>query len=846
MRPPTLRVALTLARRELRGGLKGFRIFLACLALGVAAIASVQSLSDAVLGGLHDDSRSILGGDIALRTIYQEITAAQQTYLQNNSDGLSHFAEMRAMARRADEESSTLVEFKAVDQAYPLVGSLTLDQEKPLSALLAEVDGVWGAVVDNTVLDRLSLQVGERLLVGAAVYEIRALIQREPDRIGGGGNFGLGPRVLVGLDSLAATGLMQKGSLIYHQYRLRLLPAEDVDRYQADLAVAFPQAHWRVRDYRNAAPRVERMVQRLTLFLTLVGLTALLVGGVGVSNAVRAYLEAKGTTIATLKCLGAPNRTVFQIYLAQLLVLAGGGIAIGLAVGAVAPLLAGMILAEWLPFSIRAAIYPGALGLAALFGLLTTLTFALWPLARVREVPAGALFREAVVRVRARLPLSYWLAMLVSALILAGLAVASADHRLFAVWFVLGAIITMLAFRSAAWLVMEITARLPRPRRPGLRLALANLHRPGAPTPHVVLSLGLGLTVLVAIALIEGNMSRQVQDSIPEQAPAFFFIDIQSEQLAPFSQLVSEVKGAGELHKVPFLRGRIMAINGVPAEQAIVNREHEWMIRGDRGLTYATTLPENTEIIAGEWWPADYAGPPLLSIHKDVTEAFSIGVGDAITLNVLGRDITATVANVRDLEWRTMQINFAIMFSPQPLQQAPHTYIATLTADSEATEMRLQRDISRRFPNITAVRIKEALDTVNELLLTIGAAVRSIAAVTLVAGTLVLAGAIAAGHRRRVYDSVVLKVLGATRRHVLGAFLLEYGLLGLLTGIIAAIIGTLTAWAVITQVMETEWVFIPLTVLLTTLLCIGITLGLGFVGTWRALGQKAAPLLRNE
>ncbi len=845
MKPPSLQVALRLARRELRGGLSGFRIFLACLALGVAAIASVQSLSDAVLSGLQDDSRAILGGDIALRTIYQEISAEQQSYLQNSTEGFSHFAEMRAMARRSDEEASTLVEFKAVDARYPLFGSLILEQQAVLPTLLADAHGVWGAIADATVMDRLNLQLGDQLLVGEAVYQVRGLIQREPDRVGGGGNFGLGPRVMVSLDSLPVTELVQKGSLVYHQYRLRLPAGVDVDGYQADLTAMFPDAIWRLRDYRKAAPRVERMVQRLTLFLTLVGLTALLVGGVGVSNAVRAYLEAKRTTIATLKCLGAPNRTVFQIYLTQLLALAGGGIVIGLLVGAAAPLLAGGLLANWLPFTLRPAIYPQALGLAALFGLLTTLTFALWPLARAQEIPAGALFREVVMPVRGRPQKLYLLATLISGLLLAGLAVASADDRFFAIWFVLGAAVTMLAFRSAAWLVMQSTARLPRPRRPGLRLALANMHRPGAPTPHVVLSLGLGLTVLVAIALIEGNMARQVQDSIPKQAPAFFFIDIQSQQLPSFSQTVAEVDGAGELTQVPFMRGRIMAINGVPAEQAMVNRAHEWMIRGDRGLTYAAKLPENTEIIAGEWWPVDYVGPPLLSIHKDVTEAFAIGVGDTITLKVLGRDISATVANVRDLEWRTMQINFAIMFSPEPLRSAPHTYIATLTAKPES-EMAIQRAVSRQFSNITAVRIKEALDTVNELMRTIGAAVRSIAAITLIAGTLVLAGAIAAGHRRRVYDSVVLKVLGATRWHVLSAFLMEYGLLGLITSAIAALIGTLTAWAVIIWVMEADWVFIPSTVFLTTLLCTGITLGLGFVGTWRALGQKAAPLLRNE
>ena len=842
---PSLGVALRLARRELRGGLKGFRIFLACLALGVAAIASVQSVSSAILTGLRDDGQEILGGDISLRLLYEGPSEEQLAYLRRNSEQISHFTEMRTMARRLDGESSVLVEFKGVDAIYPLFGALELQQEQPFAGTLDKAAGNWGAVADVGVLDRLGLSVGDAIRIGDLEYQVRGLIKREPDRAGGGGNFGLGPRVMVSLDSLPETGLMQRGSLIYHQYRLKLPPGADLDRFQADLQQAFPTASWRIRDYRNAAPRVERMIERMTLFLTLVGLTALLVGGVGVSNAVKAYLDGKLSTIAMLKCVGAPNRTVFQTYMAQILALAAGGIAIGLVIGAVVPPTASWLLKDILPFRLPVALYPGALALAAIFGLLTTLAFAVWPLARVHEIPAGALFRDVIADRHGRPRIVYIVATAVSALLLAGLAIVTAEHTRFAVWFVIGAIATMAAFRFAAWAVMKGAALLRRPRHPGLRLAVSNLHRPGAPTPNVVLSLGLGLTVLVGIALIEGNMSRQVRDSIPEQAPAFFFVDIQSDQIDSFVETVHGVPGAGEIVRVPYLRGRIVAARGLTAEAALADPRHEWMIRGDRGLTYSATPPENAEIVAGEWWPDDYDGPPLISVHKDVTQAFGIDVGDTMTLNVLGRDITATVANVRDLEWRSMQINFAIMFSPNPLQNAPHTFIATLGADPNA-ELAIQREITRNYPNITTVRIKEALDKVNEIIGKIGAAVRSIAGVTVIAGTLVLAGAIAAGHRRRVYDSVVLKVLGATRRDVLRAFMLEYGLLGLVTALIAAVLGTITSWAVLTLVMNTDWVFIPSTVALVTVLCTAITLGLGFIGTWRALGQKAAPLLRND
>jgi putative ABC transport system permease protein len=360
-----------------------------------------------------------------------------------------------------------------------------------------------------------------------------------------------------------------------------------------------------------------------------------------------------------------------------------------------------------------------------------------------------------------------------------------------------------------------------------------------------VLSLGLGLTVLVAIALIEGNMARQVQEELPDDAPAFFFVDIQPDQIEPFTELMAGIDGTSELEEVPSLRGRIVAVNGTPADEALVDPEQAWLLRGDRGVTYRSEPRPSDTVVAGEWWPEDYAGPPLLSIYQDIATAFDIGLGDTMTINVLGRDLTAEVANIRDIDWSTLSINFTLVFSPAPLNAAPHTFIATVQA-TEAAEGAVQRQVTDRFANVTAVRVRDALDAVNDILGKIATAVRGTAGITLVAGTLVLAGAIAAGHRRRVYDSVVLKVLGATRGDVLRAFSIEYGLLGLLTAAIAAAVGTLTAWAVLTFVMQIDWVFLPLAVLATAAVCTAITLAFGFVGTWRALGQKAAPLLRNE
>ena len=375
-------------------------------------------------------------------------------------------------------------------------------------------------------------------------------------------------------------------------------------------------------------------------------------------------------------------------------------------------------------------------------------------------------------------------------------------------------------------------------------MAVANLYRPGNATTDVVLSLGLGLTVLVAVALVEGNLRRSIAASLPEDAPAFFFVGVERDRIARLAETVTGIEGAGRFRSMPFLRGRIVRVGDLDPEQALVRDEHAWLIQGDRGLSYTTTPPDNPTV-AGSWWPEDYSGPPLLSVDADVIDAFDLALGDSITVNVLGREITAEVRHVREVEWQGMQINFALLLSPEPLRHAPHGYVATASATEEA-EARIERTLAREFPQVTVVRVREALGRVAELMGSIAAAARSVGAVTLVAGALVLAGAVAAGHRRRTYESVVLKVLGVRRRDVVLIHVAEFALLGILTGAVAAAAGTVTAWAVTTHVLEQDWVFLPGVAAGATGFCVLLTVGLGLFGTWRALGEPASPHLRNE
>jgi len=839
----TLALALRLARRELRGGLRGFRIFLACLLLGVAAIAGVGSMSQAMLAGIAQDGRALLGGEVAIRTIHAPASEAQRAWLAERSARLSEVTELRAMARAPAGEGQTLVELKAVDDAYPLFGTARTQPAQALDAALAKREGAWGALVAPTLARRLDLTPGDRLRIGDRAYTVRGELTREPDRAAQA--FTLGPRVLVHRDSVAGSGLVEDGSLVYHHYRLDLPPGVDGQAWQARLGERFPDAGWRVRDLDNAAPGLSRFVDRVTLFMTLVGLTALLVGGVGIANAVRAYLDGKRATIATFKCVGAPARAIFATYLAQVLILAGLGIALGLLLGAALPLAAGPVLAGFVTFDLAVGVYPGPLAVAALFGVLTTLAFALWPLARAQGIPAAALFRDVVAERAVRPPGWALAAVAVAAAALAALAIATADDRIFAAGFVAGSAGALLAFRLAGSGVVALAKRLPHARRPALRLAVANLHRPGAPTGSVVTSLGLGLTVLVAIALIEGNLSRQVTERMPRDAPAYYFIDIQPDQLDPFKATAREIDGVHGVQAVPMLRGRITRVNGTRVGELAIPEDVEWMFDGDRGVTWAREVPANSRVVRGQWWARDHEGEQLVSIDAELGRAMQLAPGDSLTINLLGRNIRAEVANWREIDWEGLGINFVMVFSPGVVSQAPQSYLATAQAPP-GQEAALEAAVAERFPNVSAIRTRDVLDRVAELLGKVALAVRSTAGITLLAGTLVLAGAVAAGHRRRIYDAVVLKVLGASRRHVTAAFLLEYGLLGLVTAAIASVIGSMAAWIVMTRVMDGDFVLMPGVVAVTAALATAVTLAFGYAGTHRALRRKAAPLLRNE
>jgi putative ABC transport system permease protein len=838
-----LSLALNMARRELRGSLKDFRVFLACLALGVAAIAGVGSVSDAMHAGISKDARKLLGGDVSIRMTHRAMPAeARQVF--DDAGRTSMAVTMRAMARRVDGDRRTLVELKAVDGAYPLIGTVQSTPAIPLADALGERDGAMGAIIDPSLARRLGVSIGDKLRIGEHDFEVRAEIVKEPDRTIRFATFG--PRVMISSAALERTGLVTEGSLVKYHHRIAFPPGTDVGAWTAQFDEQFPQAGWRIRGLDNAAPGFDRFIGRVTQFLTLVGLTALLVGGVGIANAVRGFLDRRTGTIATLKCLGAPGGLIFMIYLAQVMILASVGVLIGATIGAVAPPLTAHLLAGVFPINLPLGLYWKPILIAALFGYVTTLAFAVWPLGRARDVRAAQLFRALIVPPEGLPRPGYIVMTVLSAALLAFMAFIATDDAKLAGSFIIGALVVLLIFGGGTTVLLKMLRALPSPRHPGMRLAIANLHRPGSATPSVILSLGLGLTVLVTVALVQTNMAHQINQQIPKQAPSYFFIDIQPHQVEPFTSLVNSIAGVEKLERTPMVRGRIVKVAGTPIEDVKPDKDVAWAVNGDRGLTYAAHMPEGAKVVAGEWWPEDYQGPPLISFDANVARGLGVGLGDTMTLNVLGREITATIGNLRHIDWATLGMNFVFVFAPGTLEAAPHSVISAVYAEPGAPEEAVQRAVTDAFPNVSAIRVKDALENASRILDAVSTAVRTTASVTLLAGIFVLAGAVATGQHRRIHDAVILKVLGATRWRVVFSYLAEYTLLGILTAVIAGLVGAVISRFIVTELMRSEFVLSPSAIIVTAGISLVCTIGLGLFGTWRALGVKAAPLLRNE
>lgn len=796
---------LRLALRELRGGLAGFRIFLVCLVLGVAAIAAVGSARAAIEAGLSREAAALLGGDAQVEFAYRFADDAERAWIDGAAEAVSGIVDFRSMATvpRPGGEERLLVQVKAVDGAYPLYGRVGLAGGGTLAAALAARDGLPGLVAEAGLVDRLGLHPGDVVRLGTQDFRLADTLTSEPDASTGG--FAFGPRVIVALPALGASGLLAPGSMFDSAYRLRLVPGADLAALRAEAEARFGDAGLQWRDRGAGAPRIGRFVDRLGSFLILVGLAGLAVGGVGIASAVAAHVEGKTATIATLKTLGATGGTIFAIYLAQVAAIAALGITLGLVVGAVLPLLAAPLVQAALPVPAAFGLYWKPLVEAAVYGGLTVLIFALWPLGRAREVRAAALYRDRTAGRRWPRPAIVAATAGLGAL-LVGLAAWRSGSPELALGVAGGVVLALAMLAAAAALLRRAARAVQRTRlasgRPALRWALAALGAPGE-TTAAVLSLGLGLGVLAAVGQVDWNLRAMIAQDLPDRAPAYFFIDIQPDQRDAFLATAAAVPGVGRIDTAPMLRGVIARINGKPARE--VAGPH-WALNGDRGVSFAATPPEGTVLTEGTWWAPDAAGPPQVSFAEAEGRELGLKLGDVLTVNVLGRDLDFTITSFRSVRFESMGINFLMIANPASLAGAPYSSIATVEAAPQA-EAPLIRAVGGAFPNVTAIRVRDAIDRVATTLDGIATATRAAASITLLTGLVVLVGGAAAGEARRAREAAILKTIGATRGRILASFALRAALIGAAAGLVALGAGAAAGWWVTARVLEAPFRF---------------------------------------
>ena len=831
------RLAWRMARREIRGSVARFRVFLGALMLGVAAIGTVGSVAEAMRTGITGNAQLLLGGDVELRSLYRP-TPDTVISIAEEYGVLSRSLEMRAMLQAGDTRK--LVALKAVEPNWPLVGAATLGGGGAVANALG--DGM--IAIDPQMARALDLTPGTRVRIGEAELTVGDTLTYEPDRSVSFVTFG--PRVLMSMATLETTGLDQPGAMITHRTRLLLDEGDDREAAVTALRAAGRDTGVRVRDVLNAAPGFDVFIDRTEVFLVLVGLTALLIGGLGVAGAVRAWLGSRMPVIATFKCLGAPSRLIFRIYLLQVMLIASLGVGLGVVLAAIAPVFAIDLLSAYVTVPIEVSVYPLPLIVAAGFGILTSFLFALWPLAKAEEVRAANLFRRLNTMPGGR-PRPVYLLLAAGALLgLSGLAFVATRDLFLTLIFIGGSLAAIALLAGLGEVLLVALRRLPAPSYVPGRLALSAITRPGSPVRAIVIAFGLGLSVLVTVSLSQANIGRQIDTRVAEDAPAWFFIDIQPDQIDSFISITTGTPGVTSVSKTPMLRGRVTSLGGTPAEAFDMKGGSAWVLRGDRALTWSATPPDSGEIIAGEWWPADYAGPPLASMSEEEARELGVWIGDSVTFNVLGRTVTAEITNIRAVEWESFSINFVFVLSPGLLEAAPHSWMASARVDSEDAAIAVDRNVAAAFSNISAISVREAVATAQRVIGLLGAAVQMTALVTLVAGIAVLAGTVASTEAQRLADSVILKVLGATRVSIAIAWFLEYALLGMLAAVAAALIGSIASWGLIEGFLNADFELDFTLVLTTTMAGAAATAMLGLAGAVRTLGRKPAPLLRDS
>ena len=828
--------AWRIARRDLNARFKGLRLLLVCLFLGTGALAAIGTLTAAIEGEIASSGQELLGGDLEIE-LWQRALNPEEDAALAQYGSLTRGYRLQAMARNGDQ--AVPIGLKAVDDAYPLYGALTLQDGRNAGAPAS--GEAW---LDRGAAERLGVGPGDTISIGTRAVTVGGIIATEPDRLSEG--FQLGPTVIVAEDLPEAAGLLAPGSMFQSKTRVAFDTPRDPQDVRDELEDRFPEAGFDFRTADRASPGADRFVSRMSEFLTLVGLAALVIAGIGIGGGVTSYLDARRQAIATLKILGATSTDIARIYALQIGAAALAGSLAGLLVGvAVTPLLA-VALSGLLPVETGLVVDPLALLTALAYGLLVAFVFAAPPLLRARHFPAMALMRARIAPLardrQALIAVGLGLAAIVA------LALLTASNWQLSGLFLLGAAVALGLLALLGLAIRRLAGALPRPNNPIARNALANLHRPGSSTGALVTALGFGLAAFVLLAAVQSAIDGNIERRVPEQAPDYFVLDVPRDSIADFEALVRKEDPAADIRTVPALRGAVLAFGSEGAMTRTAELEEipdgAWALRGERGLTYADEVPPGNTIVEGEWWGPFHEGEPLVSVDQEFAEAAGLEIGDLLTFGVLGTERTARIANLRTIDWESLGFNYVFVLSPNALDDVPHNLAATIELTPGTPTAPILQGLVREFPSSSVIEVGGILEQARTLLEQVGLATLAAASVAVLAGLAVLLGAIAAARAARTYDTVILRVLGADRRQVLMMQLIEYGVLALALAVVALGLGSLLAWLVITQLFEFDW--LPDWGEIFAVLGMGLAVVMGFAlgGSLPLLRAKPAQALR--
>lgn len=876
-----------MAWRETRGNWRQFIFFFGCLAIGVGAVVGIELFATNVERLILRDARSLLGGDVEIR-LARPLSASGSMVVESLHErhvDVTHVSELAAMAAASVAEvseepnapSTQLVELKAVEAKYPLYGTVEVNPSQPLHSLLAsrETDcparPCFGVVVQESLLISLGIQVHDHVKIGHAWFHVTGILDREPDRVASA--FRLGPRVIISRQALAATDLVKRGSRIRERYLLRVPESHALGPLMEELQGRLSKEGATVSSYRDAQPRIRRFLDQLSTYLGLIGLTALFVGGIGIACTVHGFMKHKLTTVAICKTLGADAGFIMRVYLLQSVFLGCLGSVAGVVLGIGLQRLLPALFGELIPLAVRSRVDLLPLSKGMLLGALTTLCFVLWPLLTIRSIPPAIVFRRDVDQERSSISAGSQFRSMKETL----MRLVHDRHRLgtallmgcgltvLSVWqarsLTLGLLFTaafgaaLVVLRFGVWVLLHGLQNIPRSRSFAVRHAMGNVQRPGNYTLGMAVAIGVGVMVVVTVALVKSSLLVALGERIPEDAPTFFFIDVQPDQRERFERVMQREARTAPYRLTPVVRSRLGAIDGHAIHpDEYKDKRNGWYFTREYVLTALSDLPKDNHVAKGQWWPAESEdkqdndktrNPIRVSVEDEAAENLGVDLGSTLEFDIQGTPLRAVVESTRNVDWGSFSTNFFMILSPRALDGAPMTYIASAKVEPEK-EMPLQRALVRALPNVTAIKIGDVLANVARLLEQLAWAIQGIALLSMTSGAVVMIAALSSTRYRRLYESAILKAIGGTRRIIVKSFAVEFALVGGLAGLIGVGLASALSWVILHFFLDIAWTVQPLVLGWGLLATVGLAVAVGFLSTFKILGEPPLAVLRGE